>query len=64
MAAIHIEIIVAADPTENVHSSIKADSCGIWEVGPMLKRAIADLQAELDALSDTHWPAPSQKDRP
>lgn len=57
MASLTISIIVSADPTENVHSQIKANSADVWEVGPMLRRAIVDLQAELEALPASHWPA-------
>lgn len=56
MAQLNIEIIVAADPTENVHSQIKAICAEVWEVAPMLERAIADLQAGLAALPKSHYP--------
>lgn len=58
MSSLKITIVVAADPSENVHSSFKADSAEIWEVAPMLERAIADLQAELAALPSSHRPRP------
>lgn len=57
MASLSIEIIVSADPSENVHSHVKANCAEVWEVGPMLKRAITDMQAELAALPATHWPS-------
>lgn len=57
MSTLEITILVAADPSENVHSQVKAESVEIWEVGPMLERAIADLQAELAALPASHSPA-------
>lgn len=56
MATLKITILVAADPSENVHSLIKADGVEIWEVGPMLDRAIADLTAEREALPPSHQP--------
>lgn len=56
MASLNIEIIVSADPTENVHSHIKANSAEVWEVGPMLDRAISDLQAERAAPPASHVP--------
>lgn len=57
MSSLKITITVAADPDENVHSRVIADSCAVWEVAPMLERAIADLQAELAALPSSHSPA-------
>lgn len=54
MSTIEINILVAADPTENVHSHIKADGIEVWEVGLMLDRAISDLQAERAALPASH----------
>lgn len=57
MASLRIDMVVSADPTENVHSHIKAVCAEAWEVAPMLERAIADLQAELDALPPSHRPS-------
>lgn len=59
MASLKIEIIVSADPTENVHSHIIATGADAWEIGPMLKRAVADLRAELEALPLSHHPQAS-----
>jgi hypothetical protein len=56
MASLKIEIVVSADPDENVHSYIVASGAEVWEVGPMLKRAITDLQSELAALPPSHLP--------
>lgn len=56
MSTLEITILVAADPNENVHSRIKADCIEMWEVGPMLERAIADMRAELLALPPSHSP--------
>lgn len=56
MSTLEITILVAADPSENVHSRIKADCVEIWEIGPMLDRAIADLTAEREALPPSHQP--------
>lgn len=60
MSTIEINMLVAADPSENVHSRIKADGIEVWEVGPMLDRAISDLQAERAALPASHLPSAPQ----
>lgn len=54
MAQLQITIIVAADPAENVHTRVEATCVEVWEIGPMLERAIADLQAELASLPPSH----------
>lgn len=64
MASLKIEIIVSADPTENVHSQITANSAEVWEVGPMLARAIADLQVEFATLPSSHSPLPTPRLEP
>lgn len=56
MSSLRITITVAADPNENVHSHVKADGIEVWEVAPMLLRAITDLQAELAGLPSSHSP--------
>lgn len=56
MASLKIELVVAADPTENVHSHLRSNGADVWEIGPMLERAIADLQQEMAALPNSHWP--------
>ncbi len=55
MASLTITIVVAADPSEKVHSHMQANGADIWEVGPMLKKAITDLQAEFLALPVSHF---------
>lgn len=56
MTSLEITITVAANPGENVHTRVKATAVETWEVGPMLRRAIAGLLAELAALPSTHEP--------
>ena len=56
MASLTITIVVSADPSENVHSKIVASGAEVWEVKPMLEKAIADLQAELASLPPSHSP--------
>lgn len=56
MASLKITIVVSADPSENVHSHIAAVCAEVREVGPMLERAIAAMQAEVAALPSSHSP--------
>ena len=56
MASLTITIVVSADPSENVHSKIVASGAEVWEVRPMLEKAIADLKAELASLPPSHSP--------
>ncbi len=57
MASLTITIVVAADPNENVHTHIAASGAAVWEIRPMLERAIADLRSELGSLPPSHSPA-------